>query len=254
MLNQFNVVDLIFIIFSLIFVATALFRGLIKEVFAFCNWVIAFTLSYFLAPYLAEFLKNHVKSKIAVDLSARGIIFLVVFITIAISTSGLSKSLRDATPRALDRSLGLIFAIFKTLIIFGCVYSIYANMYGFLLGNKLLNKEDIQDPKILTEAKTYNTIKTWGNFVDPVVKLFFDAISKNIEFAISKSMELEDKMNQQNIDKSLNENQLKEQENLMINPQDLDNKIKQLEGQIDPAIDRKDQDKMNQLIDKIEKK
>ena len=43
-------------------------------------------------------------------------------------------------------------------------------MYGFLLGNKLNDKEEIQDPKILTEAKSYNTIKLWGNIVDPVVK------------------------------------------------------------------------------------
>ena len=38
------------------------------------------------------------------------------------------------------------------------------------------------------------------------------------------------------------------------NPQELDKKIQQLEGQIDSTINRKDQDKMNQLIDKIEKK
>jgi uncharacterized membrane protein required for colicin V production len=252
MLNQINVVDLIFIIFSLIFIATALFRGLIKEVFAFSNWVIAFTLSYFLAPYLAEFLKNHVKSKIVVDLSARGIIFLIVFVTIAISTSGLSKSLRDSTPKVLDRSLGFVFAIFKTLIIFGCIYSIYSNMYGFLLGNKLNQAEEIEDPKILIEAKSYKIIKSSGHFVDPVVKLFFNAIAKNIEFAIVKSLEHDEKFNQPYNEKDFNNS--KDLESDPLNPQELDKKIQQLEGQIDSTINQKDRDKMNQLIDKIDKK
>jgi uncharacterized membrane protein required for colicin V production len=254
MFSSFNIVDLVVLIFSLIFVITALLRGLIKEVFAFSNWIIAFSLSYMLAPYLSDFFKNYIKTKIVADLSARGLIFLVVFITIALSTSGLCKSLRESTPKILDKSLGVCFAIFKTLIIFGCIYSIYFNMYGFLLGNKLNAKEEIEDPKILTEAKSYNTIKLWGKIVDPVVKLFFDAIAKNIEFAIVKSFEFEEKINKTVDDKSLDAELLNNSDKQNLNSQDILKNPKQLDNQIEPGYDQKDIDKINNLIDKIDKK
>ncbi len=258
MLSAVNIVDLVFIIFSIIFVITAVFRGLIKEIFAFSNWIIAFTISYLLAPYLSEFLKHYIKSKIAVDLTSRGLIFLVVFITIALSTSGLCKALREATPKALDRSCGVIFAVFKTLIIFGCIYSIYANMYGFLLGNKLQDKEEIEDPKIFIEAKTYSTIKTWGHFVDPVVKLFFNAIAKNIEFAIIKSLEFEDKINQTIDDKSIDPENFKNSQiklNEKINDiQNISGPTKLNDSSTESGYDKKDIDKINNLIEKIEKK
>ena len=254
MLNSFNIVDLVILIFSLIFVITALLRGLIKEVFAFSNWIIAFSLSYLLAPYLSDFLKNYIKAKIVADLTARGLIFLVVFIAIALSTSGLCKSLRESTPKALDKSLGVCFAILKTLIIFGCIYSIYTNMYGFLLGNKLQNKEDIEDPKILTEAKSYNTIKLWGNIVDPVVKLFFDAIAKNIEFAIVKSFEFEDKINKTVDDKSLDAELLNNSDKQNLNSQDILKNPMQLDNTVEPGYDQNEINKINNLIEKIDKK
>jgi len=254
MLNSFNIVDLVILIFSLIFVITALLRGLIKEVFAFSNWIIAFSLSYLLAPYLSDFLKNYIKTKIVADLTARGLIFLVVFIAIALSTSGLCKSLRESTPKALDKSLGVCFAILKTLIIFGCIYSIYTNMYGFLLGNKLQNKEDIEDPKILTEAKSYSTIKLWGNIVDPVVKLFFDAIAKNIEFAIVKSFEFEDKINKTVDDKSLDAELLKNSDKQNLNSQDILKNPMQLDNAVEPGYDQNEINKINNLIEKIDKK
>ena len=243
MSNALNVIDLAIIILGLIFIIMAIFRGLTKEVFAFSNWIIAFSLSYFLAPYFAEFLKNYVESKIVVDLSARGIVFIIVFITIALSTSGLCKTLQEKVPQTLDRFLGVCFAIFKTLIIFGCLYSIYINVYGFILGNKLNDREKIQDPKFLIEAKSYGIIKAWGGFVDPVVKVFFNAISKNMEFSISKSLEFEDKINETVDDKSL----------------DVDGSLKNLDksssqNEPEPGYNKKDIDKINNLIDKIEKK
>jgi len=254
MLSSFNIVDLVFLIFSLIFLITALLRGLIKEVFAFSNWIIAFALSYLLAPYLSDFLKSYIKTKIVADLTARGLIFLIVFIAIALSTSGLCKSLRESTPKAIDKSLGVCFAIFKTLIIFGCIYSIYTNMYGFLLGNKLNNKEEIQDPKILTEAKSYNTIKLWGKIVDPVVKLFFNAIAKNIEFAIVKSFEFEDKINKTVNDKSLDDELLKNFDKKNLNLNENMKNLQPSDSPVESGYDQKDIEKINNLIDKIDKK
>ena len=252
MINSINVVDLIFLIFTLIFVLTALFRGLIKEVFAFSNWVISFVLSYLFAPYLSPFLHKFIASKIAGDLTARGIIFLLCFLIIALSTSSLCKALREATPKTLDRVLGVFFAFFKSIVVFGFIYSIYVNMYGFLLGNKLNKPENIEHPKILTDAKTYNLIKNSGEFLDPAVSLFFKAIAKNIEYAIVKSLEFENKINQTVDDKSINPDAI----NGFIDqlPNDISNKVNNKIEEMDSGYEKKDIDKINNLIETIDKK
>lgn len=249
MLSYFNIVDLVFLFFTLIFVITALFRGFIKELFAFSNWIISFCLSYALAPYFGDLLKNYIKNKMIADLSARGLIFLVVFLIIAISTSGLVKHLKEAIPRSLDKGLGVLFAFLKTLIIFGLVYSIYANMYGLLLGNKLNEKQEIEHPKILSEAKTFLIIKKWGDLVDPAVKLFFDAISKNIEFAITKSINLDEKMNKMIEDNPVDPEGLN---NLINQDSELNKETKQVIPE--SGYEKKDIDKINNLIETIDKK
>jgi len=249
-MSAFNFIDLTFLFFTFIFVVTALFRGLIKEVFAFANWIISFILSYLLAPYLSEFMKSYITTKIIADLSSRGLIFLVVFITIALSTSGLVKSLREATPKTIDRALGAVFAVFKTLIIFGCVYSIYANMYGFLLGNKLNSKENIEHPKFFLEAKSFKLMQSWGGFVDPAVKLFFDAIAENMEYAIIKSMSFEDKINQAIEDKSIDPDKLGDVMKQVGDSED----VSKLKEQIESGYEPKDIDKINSLINNIDKK
>ncbi|OFW81415.1 MAG: hypothetical protein A2887_03845 [Alphaproteobacteria bacterium RIFCSPLOWO2_01_FULL_40_26] len=233
---NFNLLDLVFFALTFIFVLTAFFRGLVKEIFALLNWIMALTLSYLLTPYLSDFLAKYFDSKVALDIALRSIIFIAIFIITAFATSGLRKSLKEKIPDIFDRSLGVLFGFAKTLLIFGFAYSLYFNLYGFVLGGKLKNSA-MKTPEWLQEAKSYSLIKLSGETIDPLVKKFFDAISANLNRVIPNSKELLDQKIDDVIQEKIQENAVEEIGKALQ----------------DSGYNKKDIEKMNRLIEIIDK-
>lgn len=235
--TTFNTVDLVFIAFTLIFVATAFFRGFIKEIFALVGWILAFVGSYFLTPYVADFFNVYSHNKLVADISARCVIFLVIFLSYTFSTSGLSSELKEKIPKAFDRSLGIFYGLIKTLIVFGFFYAVATNALGFLSG-KTVDESAPQFPAFLKEAKCHDILKGSADVLNPAVKLFFDAVVKNFDQVIPKSKdELDEK-----IDEVVGESNEKK---IVIKPE--------LEEVQDSGYNKKDIEKMNHLIDIIGK-
>ena len=239
MSTTFNTFDLIFFAFTAIFVIMATFRGFVKEIFALFNWIIALLISYLATPYIADFMSKHFENRLAVDLVTRTVVFSAIFIGSIYATANLRDSLHDRMPRLFDRSLGLLFGFLKTLIIFGAIYSIYFNVSALVMGK--IFKEKKKEPIWFEQAKSRSLIKTAGNIIDPAISKIFEAISGNIENALPKSEdELKDKIDEITKDKNLD----------LDNARDLtDDELKNL----DTGYSKKNIEKMNQLMDVINK-
>lgn len=237
MFTSFHYLDLAFIVFSLIFVITAFLRGFVKEIFSLLNWVVSLTLSYLLAPYISKLFESYSDSKLVIDISARIIIFVLTFIIFAISTSGLSKALKDKMPKAFDRSLGVFYGLIKTLLIFGLFYSITLNLYGYLLG-----KKTTEIPSWMKEAKCYNILRVSGEVLDPLVKEFFEAITRNFDHVVPESKELDQKI-----------------DDVMKQKDKIDDGLDPMKEEGKKAVEnnsgynKKDIEKMNRLIEIIDK-
>jgi membrane protein required for colicin V production len=187
--------DLAFLAFILIFVATAFFRGFIKEIFALLSWILALLLSYFLAPYVSELIEKYSRNALVSDIIARSLIFVIVFFVCTISTSGLRDALKEKMPKAFDRSLGVFYGLVKTILVFGFIVSLAFNLYGFLL-NKKIEESSAELPIWYKEAKSHDILKFSAELLDPTVKLYFDAASKNFEHVIPKSKNLDEKIDE----------------------------------------------------------
>lgn len=233
MLSNFNTLDFVFAALALIFVATAFFRGFVKEMFSIFNWLVALTFSHLLAPYVAEFLASYIKNKLAADITARSAIFIIVFIIAAITTSGLRKDLQEKIPNSFNRSLGVLFGLIKTLLVFGLFYSITVNTYESLLGKTSEAKKQL--PAWLKDAKCFGILRTSGEIIDPVVKVFFDAALKNFDQVIPKSKdELDQKIDEVIDEKTSEKTPLKSDSEKS-------------------GYNKKDIEKMNHLIEIIDK-
>jgi uncharacterized membrane protein required for colicin V production len=269
MSTTFNVLDLIFIVLTIIFILTAFFRGFVKEIFALFNWIIAFTVSYFLTPYLTEFCAKYFDNKFGLDVSVRSILFVTAFFITAISTSGLSNSMKDKMPKAFDRSLGVLYGFIKTLLIFGFVYALYFNVYQMILGDKLKDNV-LKVPSWLEEAKCYSLVRISGETLNPLVKGSFDAVSKNFDQVLPKHIldqkdvqdELDTKINEvieektfDSFNKRLQKESVKENpkkvDSLKVQKPDLSSSSKELQNS---GYSKKDIEKMNHLIEIIDKK
>ncbi len=237
MTTTFNVFDIIFFVFTFIFVVSAFFRGLVKELFSLSNWIISLLLSYFLAPYASDLLAQYFDSRLVLEGLTRSVIFVISFITIALTTSEMRDSVQSKMPKLFDRSLGVLFGFVKTLLIFGFIYSLYLNVYAMAVGSKL-QENPVQEPNWFKQSKSYSLIKFSGETLNPLVKKFFESISGNFDEIMPKNQNLDEKIEEIMEEKSA----------------DIEN-INPVEGPVnkDAGYNKKDIEKMNHLIDIIDK-
>lgn len=238
MSTTFNFLDLAFISFALIFVVTAFFRGFVREIFSLFNWILALSISHLLTPYASEAVMIYSKNKLIADIVSRSIIFIFVFIIFAISTSQMCKTLKEKIPQHFDKSLGVLWGLLKTFLVFGVVYSILINAFASL-SNKKIDENSPQFPFWLKEAKCHSILKFSGEIVDPAIKLFFDAMVKNLDQVIPKSAnDLDKKIDEVTDGKKTNSDEEKSDSSLDLK---------------DSGYNKKDIEKMNHLIEILDK-
>lgn len=242
MSTSFNFVDLAFIAFALIFVITAFLRGFVKEVFSLTVWALSITLAYVLAPYVSKALSSYSDSKLVIDISSRMLIFVTFFIIFSISTSGLRDALKEKMPKIFDRSLGVLFGIVKTLLVFGLLYSVTIQATAFVSGKKLEDGKQ-EAPSWMKEAKSYNILKMSGEVLNPLAKQLFDGVAKNFKQVLPPQPE--------DLDSKIDE--------LMDKKDQIDDGLDPMKESAQKAVDnkagynKKDIEKMNRLIEIIDK-
>lgn len=176
MSTTFNLFDIIFFGFTFALAIFGFFRGFVKELAGFLIWVISITASYFIAPFFSDLLLKYSDSKTAIYASSRIIIFVFIFITLALSTSEFVKDLSNRIPSSFDRSFGILLGVCKSILIFSIIYSAAYNTT--MLISKKQNKE-IEFPKWITEAKSGTFLKVPALVVNPLVKKFVNAVIEN---------------------------------------------------------------------------
>jgi hypothetical protein len=137
----------------------------------------------------------------------------------------------------MDRSLGVLYGIGKTLLIFGIAYSIIINLYSFLLGDKQ-DPQDNKAPDWLSEARCSGILQITSDFIHPAVDSFMSAITKNFDKPGFLPKTLDDKIDEVVDDKK-------------IDADDAEKTSKQVEE--DAGYTKKEIEKMNRLIDVIGK-
>jgi membrane protein required for colicin V production len=234
MLASFNSLDLVFVIFTLIFVATAFFRGFVKEIFSLFNWIFASIISYFFSPYISQFFLSFAKKQLIAEIVAMLVIFTVALIICGIATSSLCKSIKDKVPQYFDRSLGVFYGLVKTLLVFGIFYAVFLNAL-FSLNGKKIDANSEQFPAWLKQAKCYQILKLSGEAIDPLAKIFFDKTLQDFEKIIPQP--------QNELDKKIDE---------VADPKNTD-ETNEVKAEEDVGYNKKDIEKMNHLIEIIDK-
>lgn len=225
---EFNLFDTAFLVFALIFTVTAFFRGFVKEIFSLFNWAIAYLMSYLLAPY-AVLLFSSYSNAVVVGIIVRSVLFLIFLVASAMLTSGLCKELRTRIPTPFDKSLGVLYGLMKTLLVFGVIYSLIINSFSALSG-KEIDENSSQYPRWLSEARSHDIIKFSGEILDPAIRMVFDSVRGNFDGKIPTPESV--------LDEKIND-MLEEKNNTLDLPTS--------------GYNQKDIEKMNRLIEIIDK-
>ena len=120
-----TVLDYIYIVVILASTVWATIRGGVYETIATLSWVVAAVSARFVSPYLDTQLQKwfHVPDSTVVTLVASYfIVFFVILVIVGFINHKIRERIQDSFLSVVDKTLGVLFGIIRSIIVMGFVY------------------------------------------------------------------------------------------------------------------------------------
>ncbi|MDR2770120.1 MAG: CvpA family protein [Rickettsiales bacterium] len=144
-MSDFTLLDYVYIAVSIGSVAWAFVRGGVYEMVATLSWLVAAITSRFVSPVLNDLFQKLfglAEPTIGTLVAAYFIVFFGVLVLFGLFNQKLRDWIQDSILKVTDRTLGIIFGIFRAIVVMGLLY--WALLWYY---------EDAQKPSMLTAVK-----------------------------------------------------------------------------------------------------
>ena len=113
----FNFLDYIYILLMLLSSLAGFTRGVTKEILSLCSWIGAGFVAIILAPFFFPLIHQYIEnSKISYELSVC-LAYILTLLIMLIITSLISQSVKSSSMSSVDRSLGVIFGLLRSIFL-----------------------------------------------------------------------------------------------------------------------------------------
>ena len=116
-INNFNQVDILIIIFTIISMIYGYSRGLIKEILSILSILISVYISIHVYPNISLFIKEYIEIAVLADSISFALMFLFLYSLINIFSNSIVSSITNTPIRILDKNFGILFGFFRALLI-----------------------------------------------------------------------------------------------------------------------------------------
>ena len=121
----------VFVLLILLMSATlAAYRGLVREIFSFISWIGAAILTFIFYPIVAGMMHDTLKSSVVVSMIAIVVTYFSSFFLLSGISALLLDYTRDVRGGPLDRSAGLLFGVFRGLLIVSLLHYCVVQVQG----------------------------------------------------------------------------------------------------------------------------
>lgn len=129
-------------------------RGFLREVLSIGAWIVAGLAAWFGLPLLRPFALQYISHELIADIATGVAIFLVVLVVASVISHVITRSVRESSLGALDRSLGILFGIARGAVILSVALLICDNFYA-----------PDNRPQWLKDARTLPVVQIGADFV-----------------------------------------------------------------------------------------
>jgi membrane protein required for colicin V production len=123
------IVDIIVIAIIALSALFAFVRGFLREILSIGAWVAAGVATWFGLPLLRSFGRKYIEIELIADVATGVVIFVVVLVVASIISHFLTRGVRESALGPLDRSLGLLFGVFRGALIVCFALLIFDKFY-----------------------------------------------------------------------------------------------------------------------------
>jgi membrane protein required for colicin V production len=120
-----NAFDLAVLGVMLVSALLAFGRGLVRELLSIAAWVAAVLVAIWGFTHFKDFTRHYISIPILADMVTAVSIFLVTLIVCASISHALARNIRGSSFGALDRSLGLLFGLFRGAVLICFAYLLF---------------------------------------------------------------------------------------------------------------------------------
>ena len=116
-INNFNQIDILIIILTIISMIYGYSRGLIKEMLSILSLLVSVYISINVYPNISLFIKEYIEMAVLADSISFALMFLFLYSLINIFSNFIISSITNTPIRILDKNFGILFGFFRALLI-----------------------------------------------------------------------------------------------------------------------------------------
>jgi membrane protein required for colicin V production len=156
--DSMNYIDYAATFIVLLSIAFGFYRGFITSVISLTGWIAAISLTYYFYPSVEEYLSDYIKSKLLIIILGSGSLLLIFLIIFGGLNALLYKMISGLKKSFVDRMFGLLFGVFRGVLIISFLFLCFSISLKLLSGKKAeVSEKDY--PKTLTEAASFKLMK-----------------------------------------------------------------------------------------------
>ena len=126
-----SIIDLIFLIITLLSVSKCYRKGFVLSLLAASKWLLAYVVTLILFPRIKPYFNNIIDSEYVLDIMLGLAIFILVIFIILIINKGISKTVKFVGLGRLDSIFGLFFGFIRSYVICVCLFSAVDIVYNY---------------------------------------------------------------------------------------------------------------------------
>ena len=203
-INNFNQIDILIIILTIISMIYGYSRGLIKEILSILSILISVYISINVYPNISLFIKEYIEMAVLADSISFALMFLFLYSLINIFSNFIVASITNTPIRILDKNFGILFGFFRASLIFSLLnILLYLTLWKKNIPERLNNSKSM----ILINYTSDKLIQILpSRSLESIEQLFNISLDNGIKKFINKKKQL-DKYNEPVINLKKDSNQ-----------------------------------------------
>ena len=128
--NSISVLDLIYLIITILSLIKCYIKGFVLSVLAMAKWLLAYVLTLIIFPRIKPYVKDIIDNEYILDIALGISIFIIVIFFILLINKGISKAVKYTGLGNLDAIFGFFFGFVRSYIIAVCIFSAVHIVYN----------------------------------------------------------------------------------------------------------------------------
>ncbi len=128
--NSISVLDLIYLIITILSLIKCYIKGFILSVLAMAKWLLAYVLTLIIFPRTKPYVKDIIDNEYILDIALGISIFIIIIFFILLINKGISKAVKYTGLGNLDTIFGFFFGFVRSYIIAVCIFSAVHIVYN----------------------------------------------------------------------------------------------------------------------------